>query len=672
MCQSRDHLTNVTQRRTGTSAHERLDAIKSAVGGVFKGKGGAPKTGVRDKGVQADVATATLQSRMLLPSLAVLACCLLLNQVGLFVPVVMVVRNCVMPKTPRLVRPKYPSCPATGEGSLAHEMTIVVSVKDACSQAPGFIRGLEVFAPPEVHLIYTFPNFESCAKIDLKEILARWHKVTLLPLPLRSSPMQGWVDAIPYIKTRYSMLLHNDGYALDSFFGCELLQSLKWHQQNADPAKGKYVLAAPMLYESKQDGSLAAHATQTNLRLVKDDSPQGMTVHHDHSLRRALNRGNDFKEGDQTEFVEDHGFLIETDKIATVIDPAASFTLEYLDMIMTIRANHWKALFVPSARLEFRITEFSWRDIPYFMYKRSEATAHGTRDYLKAKWQANFPNTGFWTYIKYTIVEQHVYGGKHIPLTSQTSSRNVLDTMAWKDQAALVFGFFQMAGYNRYDISKASAKANAKAKGGDGKVVDFLDVLQRLDKGWSPPAQVRGTRKLSRPPITKTRPASVDHLSEILPYGKDSRVEAEIEHEYLPFSMAKLTLNSCEQLTAEVEGVCGVVVEEPDGLCVCWINMPTFKSDSLFIRFLAKFAAMIKVPSRVTTFVEMALSGSRNGTTHVQPLRKLEGNAFSLATCDIGETNCNTTFSFQKGSRLKLFRGAPATVPDVAAALASL
>ena len=83
------------------------------------------------------------------------------------------------------------------------------------------------------------------------------------------------------------------------------------------------MLSAPMLYESKMDGSLAAHATQvrptpascrhptpgspgpvptalqTNLRLVKDDSPQGITVHHDHSLRRALNRGNDFKEGPQ-------------------------------------------------------------------------------------------------------------------------------------------------------------------------------------------------------------------------------------------------------------------------------------------------------------------------------------------------------------------------------------
>ena len=57
-------------------------------------------------------------------------------------------------------------------------------------------------------------------------------------------------------------------------------------------------------------------------------------------------------------------------------------------------------LFVPTARLEFRITEFSWRDLPYFMYKRSEVTCHGTRDYLTKKWEASFPNTGFWTYIK--------------------------------------------------------------------------------------------------------------------------------------------------------------------------------------------------------------------------------------------------------------------------------
>merc|ERR1719311_588273 len=422
------------------------------------------------------------------------------------------------------------------------------------------------------------------------------------------------------------MLLHNDGYALDSFFGCELLQSLKYRQRN-DPA-GNYVLAAPMLYESKMDGSLAAHATQTNLRLVKDDSAQGVTVHHDHSLRRALNRGMDFKEGDQSEFVEDHGFLIETDKITTVIDPSASFTLEYLDMIMTIRANKWKALFVPTARLEFRITEFSWRDIPYFMYKRSEATAHGTRDYLSAKWQAAFPNTGFWTYIKYTIIEQHTYTdqpvapGEVCP-SSTPEHCGQLGKLAWKDQAALAFGFFQMVGYNRYDVGKGNSK----------KVVDFIDILERLDKGWGPSKTVRASQEKARPAIKTTRPRYAESLDQILPYGP--------------------------------------VVEEPDA-CVCWINMPTFKSNSLFIRAVAHLAALIKIPSRVTTFLEMSLSSSRNGSEHVAPLRAFEGESFELHTCDAGESGCSLPFSFTKADKLVRFRGAPTTVPAVSAALKSI
>ena len=52
-----------------------------------------------------------------------------------------------------------------------------------------------------------------------------------------------------------------------------------------------------MLYESKADGSLAAHATQTKLRW------QDGYVRHDHSIARALNRGRDFPEGDQTDFL---------------------------------------------------------------------------------------------------------------------------------------------------------------------------------------------------------------------------------------------------------------------------------------------------------------------------------------------------------------------------------
>lgn len=231
--------------------HEALEG-KAADGGVLKGKGGAVKAG---RPSESKLLLTPTKNRFLIRSMLLLGCCLLLNQLGLFVPIVMIARNCISPKVPHTARPKYPQC---SDAEVAKEMTIVVTVKDACSQAPGFIRALEKFAPPGVHLIYTYPNFESCAKIDLSAVLKRWKKVTVLPLKLRSSPMQGWVDAIPYIKTKYSLLLHNDGYALDSFFGCELLSALKRRQQS----EPEYYLAAPMLYESKMDGSLAAHATQ--------------------------------------------------------------------------------------------------------------------------------------------------------------------------------------------------------------------------------------------------------------------------------------------------------------------------------------------------------------------------------------------------------------------------
>merc|ERR1719502_2126514 len=190
----------------------------------------------------------------------------------------------------------------------------------------------------------------------MSEQLATWDKVTLLPLPLRVSPMRGWVDAVPHITTPYSLLLHNDGYALDKFFACELVEALKARKSGNmtldtdEPgvvAGGDYVVAAPMLYESKADKSLAAHATQSNLRLVRDGSDGSVTVRHDHSVRRALNRGDDFGEGPQDEFLEDHGFMVETSKIKDIIDPHASYTLEYIDMIMSIRSNFWRVLFVP-------------------------------------------------------------------------------------------------------------------------------------------------------------------------------------------------------------------------------------------------------------------------------------------------------------------------------------
>ena len=176
---------------------------------------------------------------------------------------------------------KYPACSAE---ELAKEVTIVVTVKDACSQAPGFINSLHTMVPNsvselsggamtwkiqggvatsererasiaaptrkpvkacacsrktscecssllgckpvwlgpccceqlrahghhayvahtlQVHLIYTYPNFTSCREVPgLSAALGKWDTATEIALPLRVSPMKGWLDGALKIKTK--------------------------------------------------------------------------------------------------------------------------------------------------------------------------------------------------------------------------------------------------------------------------------------------------------------------------------------------------------------------------------------------------------------------------------------------------------------------------------------
>jgi hypothetical protein len=61
---------------------------------------------------------------------------------------------------------------------------------------------------------------------------------------------------------------------------CELVQGLKDKQRE----DASYMITAPMLYESKHDGSYAAHATQSNLRLVRDKRARCVCVIFDHAF----------------------------------------------------------------------------------------------------------------------------------------------------------------------------------------------------------------------------------------------------------------------------------------------------------------------------------------------------------------------------------------------------
>ena len=442
-----------------------------------------------------------------------------------------------------------------------------------------------------------------------------------------------------------------------------------------------------MLYESKADGSLAAHATQTKLRW------QDGYVRHDHSIARALNRGRDFPEGDQTDFLEDHGFVVRTAAIGDLVDPHAAYTLEYLDMILSLKAQNRRVVFVPTARLEFRIAEVSWRDVPYSLYKMAAATCHGTRDYLARKWRAQFPNTGFWTYIKYTIVESHTYAH--------------LEALPIKYQLQLFLAFFQMAGYNRYD--------NAP----------YVEVLEAIDGGTLTTLEVNATRLTERTPWLENVVRKNATAADLLPHvakGWLPALEADLPLEYMPFAtMVLASPFTCSQIFSEFpRDLCGVAVEKGSGGehchdgdchshdeehghdhghdgstgCECYVNLPTFKSRNWVGDVLARAASLLKVPSRVTTYLELFLGSDHAAAAHVAPLiagvepivrqwaleerdvftdvRLYTCGGAATATSPILEPCPAVPVAFGEFDRVVHFSGRPAAPGEVVEALAAL
>ena len=452
-------------------------------------------------------------------------------------------RNCLAPRTPAAVTPRYPACPAE---LLAREVTFVVTVKDSCSQTPRFARALAV-APAAARLVYAAPSYASCeAAVDPAAAFARWERTTVLRLPPHASPMQGWLDAVPHIATPYALLLRNDAYALDPFFACELLGRCGGARPTA--AAATCWRRRCLRERGGRRAAGARHAGQPARRGRRRRRP---AVRHDRSLRRALNRGRDLPEGEQADFVEDHGFLIRTDRIAAVVDPSASFTLEYLDMILAVRAR--LARFVPTARLEFRVADVGWADVPYLAYKRSEV-AHGTRDYLAAKWGAAFPNTGFGP-------------------TSSTRCSTRASTAAAAAPAAA-------CPRRRRPTARARAARVARAGRPRRQLLPAggLQPLRRrgLPADPRPPRRRVGARRAGGrahagarpPPAARAAPRRADEVCRAAsrPRGRGcSRTST---------WPSRSRASSCRaRLGPRVERACGLVVAH-GGRCTCWFSLP--------------------------------------------------------------------------------------------------
>ena len=141
-----------------------------------------------------------------------IACQALLTSLDL--PLLNVGRNLFSSSTPDPLPPKY-TC-----DDLSQKLTVVVTVKDACSQMPGFVKALEPVVGTSTSLILTYPNLTACDPSDLGVDLAPWRDVKTVPLPPSSSPMRGWSDSVGLIKTEFALLLRrssaSDLYAIDA------------------------------------------------------------------------------------------------------------------------------------------------------------------------------------------------------------------------------------------------------------------------------------------------------------------------------------------------------------------------------------------------------------------------------------------------------------------------
>ena len=126
-------------------------------------------------------------------------------------------RNAFTPGVPREVEPRYP---LVEEARLAADITVVVGTKDSITPSLTQLGHLATTLPRGVRVIYTYPEplWEDAAQYarKLKEAAGPLGKrLQLLPVEPFSNPFEAWLRAMPLVRTKYTLLMHNDVFLLE-------------------------------------------------------------------------------------------------------------------------------------------------------------------------------------------------------------------------------------------------------------------------------------------------------------------------------------------------------------------------------------------------------------------------------------------------------------------------
>ena len=309
-----------------------------------------------------------------------------------------------------LLSDAVPAAPAPRHGrgaeclaDVARDTTIVVTAKDTCAQAPAALVHLSTRVPAGTRVVYYKPTFQGCDAVDLAPARLALPSLEIVDAQPDASPVDGFIDALRTAKTPYALLMHNDVYAMDAHTICELVGAAVRRPESS--------VFAPQLYEREATGVLAPHAHQTKLR----NESGSITFDMDRAL--LLDRWpSDFSERAQRHFLEDHAYLVRTN-VPAFLDRRASYTYEYVDNVLTLRALGIVPHFVPTARFLFDVDarKISWHDVAYLSSKRSEAVGHDTCQYLTQKWDSTFHPSGVWNYVRASYLWSVSFEASQLP-----------------------------------------------------------------------------------------------------------------------------------------------------------------------------------------------------------------------------------------------------------------
>jgi hypothetical protein len=253
-------------------------------------------------------------------------------------------RNLFTPGVPRAIEPRYP---LVLDETLARDITVVVGTKDSVTPTQTQLAHLATALPLGVRVIYTYPEplFEEAEAYADKLRAAAGplaKRLKLLPVSTFANPFAAWLKAAPFIKTKYTLLMHNDVFLLDDrgHFLSELHGALE--------TEPDITVAAPQIYETEFEGLLTTHLFNTNLHLRLHPTTGVAMMSHEVDLVTGTSREpGDFAQRMNRNFLEDHVFLVRSEHVdGTFIDPDAArsppLPLEYSPpMSMSMSMSMW-------------------------------------------------------------------------------------------------------------------------------------------------------------------------------------------------------------------------------------------------------------------------------------------------------------------------------------------